>query len=63
MCIHEPIKRIIITLMSKMAHIPSDTMRDDIVWSLVGTLVVIAVCVPMIIAINKCFPWMIGKKI
>lgn len=61
MCVHEPIKRIIITLMSKVSHIPSDTMREDVFYSVVCTLIVIAVCIPMIKAINKYLPWMIGK--
>ena len=63
MCIHEPIKRIIITLMAKITHIPSDMMRDEIIYSFICTLIVIAICIPIIEVINRYLPWMIGRKI
>lgn len=61
MCIHEPLKRVLLVVLSKVTAIPVETLRGDVCLSILCTLVLMAVCVPFIWGINKRLPWMIGK--
>lgn len=61
MCVHEPLKRIILMVLSKGMSMPTDVIRDEIGMSIVATLIVVAVCIPVIEIINRKFSWTIGK--
>lgn len=61
MCVHEPLKRIILMVLSKVMSIPTDVLRDEIGMSIVATLIVVAVCIPVIEIINRKNSWAIGK--
>lgn len=61
MCVHEPLKRIILMVLSKVISMPTDVIRDEIGMSIVATLIVVAVCIPVIEIINRKFSWTIGK--
>lgn len=61
MCVHEPLKRIILKVLSKGMSMPTDVIRDEIGMSIVATLIVVAVCIPVIEIINRKFSWTIGK--
>ena len=61
MCVHEPLKRIILMVLSKVMSIPTDVLRDEIGMSIVATLIVVAVCIPVIEIINRNNSWAIGK--
>lgn len=63
MCIHEPIKRIVLMLISKISHIPTDIIRDNLAFSLGITMIIIFICIPFIYIIRNYLPWMIGKNI
>lgn len=62
MCVHEPIKRVIIRLTSIVFKIAEITLRTKILPSALITLVVILLTIPIIYMINKYFPFLIGKK-
>ena len=61
MCVHEPLKRIILMVLSKVMSIPTGVLRDEIGMSMVATLIVVAVCIPVIEIINRKISWAIGK--
>lgn len=61
MCVHEPLKRIILMVLSKVISIPTDVIRDEIGMSIVATLIVVAVCIPVIEIINRKISWVIGN--
>lgn len=61
MCVHEPLKRIILMVLSKVVSMPTDVIREDIGMSIVATLIVVAVCIPVIEIINRKNSWVIGK--
>lgn len=61
MCVHEPLKRIILMVLSKVMSMPTDVLRDEIGMSIVATLIVVAVCIPIIEIINRKISWAIGK--
>lgn len=61
MCVHEPLKRIILVVLSKVVSMPIDVIRDEIAMSIVATLIVVAVCIPITEIINRKISWAIGK--
>ena len=61
MCIHEPIKRVLLVILSKVTSLPIDNLRGNILLSIICVLVLLLVCVPIINIINKKLAWMIGK--
>lgn len=61
MCVHEPLKRIILMVLSKVISMPTDVIKDEIGMSIVATLIVVAVCIPVIEIINRKISWVIGK--
>lgn len=61
MCVHEPLKRIILMTISKGISIPTDMLRNNLVLSIMASLVIVAVCIPIIAVVNKKLSWTIGK--
>lgn len=61
MCVHEPLKRIILMVLSKIVSMPTDIIRNEIGMSIVTTLIVMAVCIPIIEIINRKLSWTIGR--
>lgn len=61
MCVHEPLKRIILQIMSKVLSMPTGFVRDEIGMSILATCITVVVCIPIIEIINRRFSWMIGK--
>ncbi len=61
MCVHEPIKRIFLVILSKISTIPVETIRGNLVLSVVASLLLLLICVPIVQVINKRMAWMIGK--
>lgn len=63
MCIHEPIKRIVLVLASKLINMPTDIIRDNLLFSIGIMIIIILICFPFIYIIQNYLPWMTGKKI
>lgn len=61
MCVHEPLKRIILMVLSKVVSMPIDVIRNEIGMSIVAMFIVVTVCIPIIEIINRKFSWIIGK--
>ncbi len=61
MCIHEPLKRIMIIIVSKISKIPTELLRGNIFGILFITAILMMVMYPIIIIINQYFPFMLGK--
>lgn len=62
MCLHEPIKRIVIKVMAVVAGMETDILRQDLFVSIAVILIVIALLLPCIYAVNKWMPWCVGKQ-
>lgn len=62
MCIHEPIKRILLFLISKVSGLEIITLRTSIVYSLGLIVLLIILLTPIVIAINRYIPWVIGNR-
>lgn len=61
MCVHDPLKGIILMVLSKVVSMPTDVIRNEIGMSIVTMFIVVAVCIPFIEVINRKLSWIIGK--
>lgn len=61
MCIHEPIKRVLLAVLSKVSSLPIENLRGNILLSIICVCILLLICVPIVNVINKKIAWMIGK--
>ena len=61
MCIHEPIKRVLLVVFSKVSSLPIEDLRGNILLSIICVCILLLICVPIVNVINKKIAWMIGK--
>ena len=61
MCLHEPLKRIIIVVFSKLIGTETEVVRESIFWSILMSCLIVAIIVPICLIINKKFKWVLGK--
>lgn len=62
MCIHDPLKRIIIKIVSVVSKISTDTIRNSILGSLLCLSIILLISVIAIYIINNYMPFIIGKQ-
>ena len=62
MCIHEPIKRILLKVFAIVANMEISDIRQSAVLSIIITVAVIATCMPVVMMMRRFTPWLIGKK-
>ena len=62
MCVHEPIKRIVIQIGAIITGESTDMLRGDILWSLAFVAAVVVICLPIIYLVNNKMPFMIGRE-
>ena len=61
MCVHEPLKRIVLFILSKTLFLPIETMRENLLFSVMATIVVVLFCAPFVIFINRYCPIILGR--
>lgn len=61
MCIHEPIKRIFIEIIHIISKIPIEILRTNIISIFIITAILMIILFPLIILVNRFFPFFIGK--
>lgn len=62
MCIHEPIKRIVIELLHIITGISTEILRTNFIYIIIITIILIIIIMPIIFIINKYLPFLIGRK-
>lgn len=62
MCIHEPLKRIVLFILSKILFLPVEAMRGNLFFSVMATVVIVLSCVPFVIFINRYCPVILGRS-
>lgn len=62
MCIHEPIKRIVIELLHIITGTSTEILRTNFIYIIIITIILIIVIIPAIFIINKYLPFLIGRK-
>lgn len=53
MCIHEPIKRVLLVVLSKVSSLPIEELRGNILLSIICVCILLLICVPIVNVINK----------
>lgn len=61
MCIHEPLKRILIVIFSRILHMEVVAVRESISLSIFVTCVTITIIIPVCMFINKKCRWVLGR--
>ena len=61
MCLHEPLKRVVIQIVSIVFRQDVELVRDNILFCFFISLMIIGLLVPVCILINKKMPWILGK--
>lgn len=62
MCAHEPLKRLIIKVFSMAIGQETETIRQSLPISIVITLIIILLMIPLVVLINRYIPFVIGRK-
>ena len=62
MCIHEPIKRILLKISSIVSNMEISDIRQSIMISIIVTGMVVVTCLPIVLFMRKYTPWCIGMK-
>ena len=60
LCIHGPVYRILIKLVSLVSGVSSDDLRGNILAALAFTAVTLAICCGIYIILSKILPWSVG---
>lgn len=61
--LHEPIKRIILFVISKVVNIPIDVFRENPIGIILTTVVMYIIFIPIISIIDIKFPYIVGKNL
>lgn len=62
MCIHEPIKRVVIEILHILTNISEEILRTNIIYIIIITTILMMMMFPIILFINKKTPFLIGKR-
>jgi Fucose 4-O-acetylase and related acetyltransferases len=62
MCIHEPIKRVIIKITSLLLNYDIDLLRENFIAVIALTGLVVSITIPIILFFNRFVPTLIGKS-
>lgn len=62
LCFHGPVYRIIVKIVSLMIHSSTDEVRMSFILVLIVVCSTLFICATVYEIINKCIPWMIGRR-
>lgn len=62
LCIHGPVYRIMVKIVSILFYVSTDTVRENFLLSMVVVVVTMAVCSVAYEMVVRIAPWMVGKK-
>ena len=62
MCIHEPVKRVLLVIISNLSGMEITVIRKSEIFSLGITFLCVLLLAPIVICVNKYFPFLLGKE-
>ena len=62
MCLHEPVKRVLLKTAEMVSGIGVAELRASVVTSIIMTAVTLLACIPFVLCIRRFFPWLAGQK-
>ena len=63
MLIHEPIKRIVLQVLSKVTKIELVLLRTNFFFVLIDTILLILILIPIVFVVNEYFGYLLGRKV
>lgn len=61
MCLHEPLKRIILKITSSILGMDMDAVRESVLLNMADTLIILIILIPVCLLMNKYCKWVLGK--
>ena len=62
LCIHGPVYRIVVKIVSIPLHMGTDAVRENILLAMIGVAVTMLICSVAYEVVVRIAPWMVGKK-
>lgn len=62
MCVHEPVKRVLIFVMAKILGMNTDALRANLVYAMLVTVVTVAICVAVHLIMDRFAPVLTGSS-
>lgn len=61
MCIHDPLKRIVLKLTSVISGVDISVIRESVVASFLLVIIIVSLIIPVVFIVNRHMPFIIGK--
>ena len=62
LCIHGPVYRIVVKIVSIPLHMGTDAVRENILLAMIAVAVTMLICSVAYEVVVRISPWMVGKK-
>lgn len=62
MCVHEPVKRVLCSVMAKILGMNTDALRVNLAYAMLVTVVTVAICVAVHLIMDRFVPVLIGSS-
>ena len=62
LCIHGPVYRIVVKIVSIPLHVSTDAVRENILLAMIVVVATMLICSAAYEVVIRIAPWMIGKK-
>lgn len=62
LCIHGPVYRIVVKIVSILLHVGTDAVRENFLLSMVVVAITMEICSTAYEVVVRTTPWMVGKK-
>lgn len=63
MCVHEPVKRMMIFIMAKIVGVSTDELRTNFVYALLVTAITVLICIVVHMILGRIAPALVGSPI
>lgn len=63
MCVHEPVKRMMIFIMAKIVGVSTDALRANFVYALLVTAITVLICIVAHLILDKIAPALVGNPV
>ena len=63
MCVHEPVKRMMIFIMAKIVGVSTGALRANFVYALLVTAITVLICIVAHLILDKIAPALVGNPV
>ena len=62
LCIHGPVYRIVVKIVSVPLHMGTDAVRENVLLAMIVVVATMLICSVVYEVVVRIVPWMVGKK-